>query len=71
MRYAEFRENIRRCLESTSDGMTWMELRRAADLSYRQPCPEWVKQLEVDLGLIRTRRRGRALIWELPECPGT
>jgi len=69
MRYVEFREKIRLCLESAPDGMTWMELCQVAALPYRRPCPEWVKQLELDLGLIRDRRQGRALIWELP--PGT
>lgn len=42
-----------------------MELRGAAKLPYKRPCPEWTKQLEDDIGLNRKEKRGHALIWKV------
>ena len=65
MRYDEFREAVRNGLRESSDGMTWKELREELELPYSRPCQSWIHRLEEDIGLVRRRRRGRALIWEL------
>ena len=65
MRYAEFRDAVRGYLSLHSEGATWKELREALDLPCERPCPEWVKRLETDIGLDRTEKRGRTLLWKL------
>jgi hypothetical protein len=69
MRYEEFRDAVRDHLMMNPEGATWKELSEALDLPYERPCPEWVKQLENDIGLDRKEKRGRALLWKLDaEC---
>ncbi|WP_309382390.1 hypothetical protein [Cerasicoccus frondis] len=65
MTYVEFRRRVKTQLQHAPDGLTWRELKAAADLPYDQPCPEWTRQLEAEIGLNRTERRGRALVWRL------
>jgi hypothetical protein len=66
MRYTEFRDRIRRRLQREPTGLTWAELRDDLDLPYTRPCPSWTAQLEREIGLTRTSRRGRALVWKVP-----
>ena len=65
MRFEEFKTTIEKSLIKHPKGLTWKELKTLADLPYVTPCPTWVAQLESDIGLIRKRRKGNALIWEL------
>jgi len=65
MTYSEFRKLVKAELEENPDGKTWKQLREALSLPYRTPCPEWVKKLETEIGLDRTQKRGKSLIWKL------
>lgn len=65
MRYVEFRDSIKQALINQPQGMTWKELKTTINLPYKQPCPEWIKQLEVDINLVRERCGGRAYIWKI------
>ena len=69
MRYVEFRDAIARALGKRPAGMTWVELREAAELPYERPCPEWTRRLEAEIGLERTppadRSGGRRHVWTL------
>ncbi|MEM9159157.1 MAG: hypothetical protein AAGB46_08915 [Verrucomicrobiota bacterium] len=65
MRYVEFRDSIEKGLKNNDAGMTWRELKEACELPYERPCPEWVAQLERELGLERQDKRGNALVWKL------
>lgn len=65
IRYEEFREAVREVLIREHDGLTWRELREAADLPYERACPTWTARLEREIGLERTRGRGRAHVWRL------
>jgi hypothetical protein len=65
MRYAEYRDAIRKALRQNPDGLSWIELRNRLDLPYNRPCPEWTNQLEQEIGLRRLKTRGRALRWTL------
>ena len=47
--------------------MTWNELKIALDLPYARPCPEWVKQFEKEIGLVRRKGAGRALVWRVAD----
>ncbi|WP_269538710.1 hypothetical protein [Cerasicoccus fimbriatus] len=64
----EFRERIQTQLRQTPGGLTWRELKESADLPYERPCPEWAKQLQSDIRLDRSQRKGRAQIWRLGEA---
>ena len=66
MRYVEFRKAIAGELRKQADGLTWSQLREHLNLPYERPCPTWIKQLEEDIGLLRERGAGRALIWKMP-----
>lgn len=70
MRYAEFRDAIRRYLAARSAGATWAELRDTLSLPYDRPCPEWTRRLEGEIGLVRRRGSGRALIWVIESGQG-
>jgi hypothetical protein len=65
VRYVDFRDSICRELRGRRRGMTWPELRDHLNLPYRSPCSEWVKRMEKENGLVRTRGSGRALVWRL------
>lgn len=65
MRYNEFRAIIQANLKKHPEGLTWKELKQSADLPYKTPCPTWVARLGSEIGLIRKRKKGNALIWEL------
>ena len=66
MTYAAFKQSIDSKLRKSSPGLTWNELRTALKLPYDRPCPEWVRQLEKEIGLVRRKATGgRALLWRL------
>ena len=65
MKYTEFRDRIERELKRKRSGATWKELKHRLDLPYDRPCPTWVKQLEDEIGLTRSRNNGRAYVWKL------
>ncbi|HSR29034.1 MAG TPA: hypothetical protein VLY63_00615 [Anaerolineae bacterium] len=65
MRYMEFQNAILEELLENPAGLTWAELRERRNLPYKQPCPEWVKRMEEDVGLSRARGSGRAYVWKI------
>jgi hypothetical protein len=66
MRYTDFKEGIRVELGRHPEGLTWMELKLRLALPYARPCPTWVRQMEEEIGLVRTRNPGRPAIWTIP-----
>jgi len=65
MRYTEFRDAIHNELRRVPSGLTWAALKKRLELPYSIPCPEWVKQMEQEVGLLRERGSGRAFTWKL------
>jgi hypothetical protein len=65
MRYVEFRNAIEEELLQSDAGLTWAELKERLNLPYKQPCPEWVKRMEEEVGLSRVRGTGRAYVWRI------
>jgi hypothetical protein len=65
MRYVEFRDAIKSELRRVPAGLTWADLKKRLKLPYDSPCPEWVNQMEQEIGLSRERDSGRALTWRL------
>ncbi len=54
MRYVDFRDSILRILRQTPAGLTWRQLRDQLSLPYKSPCPEWVRRMEQERGLVRS-----------------
>ncbi|HYE17618.1 MAG TPA: hypothetical protein VEA69_04195 [Tepidisphaeraceae bacterium] len=71
MRYPEFRDAIHTALRRNGTGLTWAELRDRLSLPYDRPCPEWTKDLEREIGLLRVKGVGRALVWRLGRAART
>ena len=65
MKYAEFRDVIHIALQEHPEGRTWKQLKEHLNLPYHNPCPEWVKRLEEEIGLNRTEKRGSSLVWRI------
>lgn len=65
MTYPNFKADIQRYLRHHPDGVTWAELRDSLSLPYLRPCPEWTRRLEQEIGLVRRKGAGRALVWSL------
>jgi len=65
MQYTEFRDAIRRELQQSASGKTWKDLKETLSLPYDRPCPEWVGQLEQEIGLVRKEKKGNAFIWRI------
>lgn len=65
MRYHEFRDSIRQELRRYPDGLTWADLRDQLALPYDRPCPTWVRCLEKEIGLVRTKGPTRAYLWKM------
>ena len=66
MRYQDFRNTIRAELRRTPTGLTWAQLQARLALPYARPCPTWVKRLEQEIGLTRTKGPHAAYLWKLP-----
>jgi hypothetical protein len=66
MRYAEFRDLIEEELRKSRDGLTWAELKERLRLPYSVACPEWMRRLEEEIGLVRSKGDGRAYVWSVP-----
>ena len=67
MRYVDFKSTIEKILRRNPVGMTWAELRRRSKLPYERPCRNWVKCLEGEIGLTRTKGDGRAYVWRVKD----
>lgn len=65
MKYIEFKTKIQQALLDHPEGFTWKELKEHLNLPYKTPCPEWVKQLEDEIGLVRRREEKRAYTWRI------
>lgn len=62
--YENFRDRIVKVLKSHTEGATWTEIRTEARLPQAFPNNTWVKRLEEEIGLERTREDG-VLHWRL------
>jgi DNA-directed RNA polymerase subunit RPC12/RpoP len=65
MTYEEFRDRVRSVLESTGHGVTWTQIRTAAKLPQMYPNNRWVRRMEDDIGLLRSRDHASIIHWQL------
>jgi hypothetical protein len=63
--YEQFKDSIIKGLKNEKEGLTWSSLREKERLDQKRPFNKWVRQLEKDIGLIRTKRDGLTY-WKLP-----
>jgi len=63
--YEEFRDRIRKALQSTEAGLTWTEIRTAAKLPQAFPNNQWVRRLEADIDLERLKDSHGIIHWRL------
>ena len=65
MTYVAFKSAIAGELKKHRAGKTWKALRADLRLPYDRPCPEWTRKLVSEIGLVREKGEGRALVWRL------
>src|SRR5262245_57570541 len=56
--FEDFRDRIVSVLEGAERGLTWTEIRTQAKLPQAFPNNKWVRRLEEEVGLERTREDG-------------
>ncbi len=61
--YADFREVVREVITKAGKPLTWTEVRTIGGLSQLFPNNRWVKQLEDDIKLRRTRDSHGIIRW--------
>jgi len=67
MSYEEFKKIIKETLEKAPNGLTWTQIRERRPALYQKfPANQWVRRMEKDIGLIRTRKVGKTL-WSLKQ----
>lgn len=65
MTYEEFKQIIKEELQKAPDGLTWTQIReRRPEIYQKFPANQWVRQMEKDIGLIRSKKSGKTL-WRL------
>lgn len=65
MTYEEFKQIIEEELRKASDGLTWTQIReRRPEIYQKFPANQWVRRMEKDIGLIRSKKAGKTL-WRL------
>ena len=67
MSYDMFKEKIRATLRSSTQPLTWTEIRTVAKLSQAVPNNQWVHRLEEDIGLQRNRDTHGIIYWSLKQ----
>jgi hypothetical protein len=65
MTYSAFKSAIATELKRHRTGRTWKDLKSRLKLPYARPCPEWTRKLETEIGLVREKGEGRALVWRV------
>lgn len=65
MSYEEFKQIVEEELRKTPDGLTWTQIRKRRPEIYQKfPANRWVRRMEKDIRLIRSRKAGKT-IWRL------
>jgi len=65
MTYEEFKQIIKEELTKVPTGLAWSQIReRRPELYQKFPANQWVRQMEKDIGLIRSKKAGK-VIWRL------
>jgi hypothetical protein len=63
--YEDFRDVIKRTLESAAGPLTWTEIRTTAKLPQMFPNNQWVRRMEKDIKLVRQKDAHGIIHWRL------
>ena len=64
--YETFKTMILGVLQDAGRPLTWMEIRKIANLPQKFPNNRWVHRMEEDIGLVREKTR-QGMLWRLSE----
>ena len=62
--YEEFKKKVADILRGESQGLTWTEIKEKAGFTQKVPNNRWVRQMEKDIGLTRSKE-ARGIVWRL------
>jgi antitoxin component of MazEF toxin-antitoxin module len=62
--YEDFRDEVKKVLESKPEGVSWTQIKTELQLSQRTPYHKWVSRMEKEIGLARERKESQT-IWRL------
>jgi hypothetical protein len=65
MHYTDFKDAIHQELRRSPRGLTWVQLQERLNLPYDRPCQTWMNRLQEEIGLLREKGTGRALLWRV------
>ncbi len=63
--YAAFRDAVRGTLKGATEPLTWTEIRTIAKLPEKFPNNQWVRRMEGEIGLTRTKDGHGIIKWSL------
>jgi hypothetical protein len=63
--YEDFSSAIAKVLREAGDALTWTEVRTLAKLPQAFPNNKWVRKMETDIGLARTRDEHGIIHWRM------
>jgi len=64
--YEKFKAQIELILKTESQGLTWTEIKQRLNLPQKVPNNRWVRRLEKDIGLTRTKEP-KGVVWKLKQ----
>lgn len=62
--YEKFKIQIEAVLKAEPKGLTWTEIKQRLNLPQRVPNNQWVRKMEKDIGLTRTKE-ARGIVWRV------
>jgi len=65
MTYEEFRDKIQQTIKKGSTPITWTEIRTIAKLPEKFPNNKWVRRMEQDISLQRTKDSHGIIKWHI------
>jgi len=65
MAYEEFKTAIKSVLVEAGKPLTWSEIKKRADLHQKVPNNRYVRQMEIDIGLVREKDKSGKILWRL------
>ena len=63
--YDDFKFAVEAAIRQADRPLTWTEIRTMAKMPQAFPNNKWVHQLEIDIGLERSRDKGGIIHWRL------
>jgi hypothetical protein len=65
MTYEEFRDRVKKILNSSKIPLTWTEIRTKSKLGQKWPNNQWVHRLDKDIALVREKDNNGIIKWRI------